>query len=294
MSKERKNPKSFRNDIISSFKAAYYNTYEPLRLKWERFKHKNDYISEKNPMITVYTPTYNRGKLLIERAVPSVLSQTYKNFEYIIVGDCCTDNTTELVSNIKDDRIRYYNIPKRGYRYPPSAENNWLAGPVVASNKALEMAKGKWITRMDDDDTWTTDHLEGLINYAINGNYEFVSGLYETIRYGKKIIVDGELAQGPYYTRNNKPPKGDNPKIGGIQTWLYRSYLKFMKYNIDCWRKQWNRVNDIDISIRMFKAGVRMGFVDKVLAFVYPRPGDETVGLQAYLKLEEKGLQPHS
>ena len=293
MNKACKKNRSYTNDTICFFKSTYYNIYEPIRLKWERYKHEKDYSNDKNPLISVYTPTYNRGKVLLERAIPSVLSQTYQNFEYIIIGDCCTDNTTELISSVKDEHIRYYNIPKRGYRYPSSAENNWLAGPVVASNKALEMVKGKWITRIDDDDTWTKDHLEVLINFANKGDFEFVSALYETKRFDKKAIIDGEFAQGPYYRKKNKPVRGDNPKIGGIQTWLYRSYLKFMKYNIDCWRKRWNRVNDIDLSLRLFKAGVRIGFIDKVLAFVYPRPGEETVGLDAYRILEQKGLDPH-
>ena len=66
-----------------------------------------------------------------------------------------------------------------------------------------------------------------------------------------------------------------------------------MKFNIDCWRKSWNRVNDIDISIRMFKAGVRIGFIDKLLAFTHPRPGEDTIGLEAYLEAEKKGEKPH-
>ena len=293
MTKETKKKRSFKNDVICSFKSVYYNVFEPFKLKKERKKHELEYKDDSNPLITVFTPTYNRGKILIERALPTVLSQTYKNIEYLIIADCCTDNTAELVANYDDERIRFYSITERGYRYPQTAENNWLAGPVIASNKALELATGKWITRLDDDDTWTPDHLEVLVNFVYEGDYEFVSGLYETIRYNEKSIVDGEYAQGPYYTKKNKTPKGDNPKIGGVQTWLYRSYLKFMKFNIDCWRKKWNRVNDIDISYRMFKAGVRMGFIDKVLAFTSPRPGEETIGLTAYLEAEKKGLKPH-
>jgi len=293
MKKKEKKRRQIGNKIISTTKSMYYNLYEPLKLKGVRYRNDKYYKDDEDPLISVYTPTYNRGKILMERALPSVLSQTYKNFEYIIIGDCCTDNTTELVESIKDEHIRYYNIPKRGYRYPPTAENHWLAGPIVAANTALNKAKGKWIARIDDDDSWTDDHLEILIKFALEGDYEFVSALYEEKRYNKKVIIDGEPAQSPYYTRKKKAPKGYNPKIGGTSTWLYRSYLKFMKYNLDCWRKQWNRVNDIDLSIRMFKAGVRMGFINKVLAFVYPRPGEETVGLDAYRKLEEKGLKPH-
>ena len=139
---KKKKKGSIKNTIISSYKTAYYQLHEPSKLKRERKKYEKDYINEKHPLISVYTPTYNRGKTLMERALPSVLSQTYENIEYIIIGDCCTDDTTELVSSVDDKRIRYYNIPKRGYRYPPSAVNNWLVGPVFAANTALRMVKG--------------------------------------------------------------------------------------------------------------------------------------------------------
>ena len=281
------------NKIISGMNDFYYSLAEPLLLKFARAKSEKNYrVEETEPLISVYTPTYNRGGLLLERALSSVLAQTYKNFEYIIVGDCCTDNTAELVKQVKDSRIRFYNLPKRGYRYPPTVENHWLAGPVVASNQALKMVKGSWIARLDDDDVWMPDHLERLLRFAQAGNYEFVSAQYSETNYGEKRIVDGEPAQGPYFNKTGRPVKGDNPKINGPLTWLYRSYLKFFKYNINCWRKSWNRVNDIDISIRMFKSGVRMGFLDEPVAYYEPRPGEETIGLAAY-KLNEGDKLKH-
>lgn len=254
--------------VISGSRAFYYRITEPGRLQKVRRRMAQDYVAkEKEPLISVYVPTYNRGKLLMERAVSSVLNQTYRNFEFIIIGDHCTDDTETLVKSIKDKRIRFHNIPKRGYRYPPTPENHWFAGPVIAANTALDMVKGKWIARIDDDDIWTPDHLNVLLTFAMEGDYEFVSGASMTVRYGKEIIVD---------------VRDEIPRIGGTQTWLYRSYLKFFRYNIDCWRKAWNRVNDTDIQDRFFKAGVRMGFLDKVTCHILPRPGEETIGLDAY------------
>jgi len=290
----QKNKRPFRNVIISGFRSFYYWLTERPRLWIARLKFEKDYQNkDEKPLISVYCPTYNRGEILIERAVKSVLSQTYKNFEFLIIGDCCNDNTEELLSKIKDDRIKFYNIPERDYRYPESPENHWFAGPVVASNTALKMINGKWIARIDDDDVWTKDHLETLVKTAYEGDYEFVSALYEEKRYDTVKVIDGEPAQSPYYTRKEKPPKGDNPKIGGTSSWLYRSYLKFIRYNLDCWRKKWNKVNDVDLSQRIFKAGVRMGFVEKVLYYCYPRPGEDTIGLDAYRKADEKGEKTH-
>ncbi len=52
---------------------------------------------------------------------------------------------------------------------------------------------------------------------------------------------------------------------------------------MNCWRKSWNRNNDIDLSLRLYQAGVRMGFLDQVTAYVLPRPGEKSVGKEAYI-----------
>ena len=118
---------------------------------------------------------------------------------------------------------------------------------------------------------------------------------YEIARkLGVDRIDKGVGAKDPYYTRSDLPITGDNPLIGGTSTWLYRSYLKFMKYNPDCWRKEWNKVNDIDLSLRLFHAGTRMGFLNEVHAYVLPRSGEDTVGLDAYIVAEEKNYSVHS
>ncbi len=271
------------NQLISNYKSAKYTVIEPFILKSARFLNKKEYgFHNSEPLISVYTPTYNRAEVLIERAIASVLKQTYSNFEYIIIGDCCTDETERLVSSINDKRIKFYNIPKRGYRYPETPENNWFAGPVVAANTALNRVQGEWIARIDDDDSWSDDHLENLLRFAQKGNYEFASAQYLERKHGVDRIDKGVGARDPYYTRDNSPIIGENPLIGGTSTWLYRSYLKFMKYNPDCWRKKWNKVNDIDLSLRFFKAGARIGFLDEVHAYVLPRSGEDTVGLDAY------------
>lgn len=277
MSNKELRNRTIQDQLISGFNACRFALTEPIKLRIARARYEHLYKdSTKNPIVSIYIPTYNRGELLMEKAIPSVKGQTYQNFELIIIGDCCTDNTEELVSKIDDPRIRFFNLHRREYRYPPTAENHWLAGPVVPANKALELVCGKWIARLDDDDIWTPDHIESLLRFAQKENYEFVSASYIAERHGKRIIVDA---------------KNEYPRIGGTQTWLYRSYLKFFKYNINCWRKAWNRVNDTDLQDRMFKAGVRMGFLDKAVALVLPRPGESTVGLEAYKITEQEKLK---
>ena len=278
--------RTFQDKVISGFNSCRFALLEPIKLQIARTKYERLYRNSiENPLVSVYTPTYNRAELLIERAVTSVLAQTYTNFEFIIIGDHCTDDTEELIAQINDPRIRFYNLPKRGKRYPDDVEIHWLAGPVVAANKALKLCSGKWIARIDDDDIWTPDHIETLLRFAQQGNYEFVSASCGTERYGKKIIVDGEKLNSSYFTKNENPDvdlNDNSPKMCIPSTWFYRSYLRFFKFNINCWRKSWNRVNDIDLVLRMYNAGVRMNNINQVVTYMLPRTGEETIGWDAY------------
>lgn len=269
--------------LISGSNSMRFKIIEPLDLSISRIRYGNAYNDEKEPLVSVRINTFNRGKLLVERAVPSVLSQTYKNLELIIVGNHCTDNTEELLSKITDSRLRFYNLPFRKFKHPDDIEIHWMLGGIYAYNKTLDMIRGKWTCWLGDDDIWTPDYIEALLQVAQSGNYEFVSAQYIEERYGKRSIIDGERSTGFYHTRRQNLNKNDkSPKIGGIQTWLHRSYLRSFKFNENCWRKSWNRPVDVDLSLRFYHAGVRMGFLPKVVAYVLPRPGEETIGLDAY------------
>lgn len=274
---ERK--RTFQDRLISGLNSTRFTLTEPIKLRIARVRYEKQFTKEENnPLISVCIPTYNRARLLVDIALPSVLSQTYKNIEVIVIGHHCTDETEELVSKIKDPRLYFYNMPNRKLKYPPTVENHWFVGGAVPTNKALERVNGKWITRIDDDCTWTPDHIEILLKFAQEGNWEFVSASYEEERNGVKKIIDA---------------KGESPRIGSVQTWLYRSYMKFFKHNPNCWRKSWNKVWDTDIRDRFYKAGVRMGFLDKVVAYVNPRPGETTVGLDAYRLTEKEKLKQY-
>jgi len=292
--KSNNNP-TFLDSFIASTNSLRFALTEPLRLRFARIRYGSFYANNigSSPLVSVCIPTYNRGSLLIERAVASVLAQSYSNFELIIIGDHCTDNTEELLSKIQDPRLKFINLPSRKRKYRQNVENHWFVGPAIPANKALEVARGKWIARIDDDDTWPPDHIEKLLEFAEQGQYEFVSALHIEERFGEKRIVEGIQALDPYFTQKPLPQDVSSPKIGGVQTWMYRSYLSFMSYNPECWRKKWNRVNDVDLVTRIHYAGARMGFLEEAMAFVLPRPGEKTVGLEAYKLTEEEKMEQY-
>lgn len=291
---DKSNSRSFSDILIANYNSIYFSLLEPILLRYHRRKNKYKYeVKNSNPLITVCIPTFNRGPLLIERAVKTVLLQTYTNFEIMIVGDCCTDDTEKLLSQIKDPRLRFFNMPSRKRNYTISVENHWYVGGAVPANKAMELANGLWIARVDDDDTWTSDHLEKLIKFAEAGDYEFVSALYEEERDGKLSVPPALSPMSEYFTGKPDMENDTSPPIGGVSTWFKRSYLSFMKYNPDCWRKKWNKVWDIDLALRIYNSGAKIGFLDEVISFVLPRPGETSVGLQAYKETEKEKLEQY-
>lgn len=102
-------------------------------------------------LISIIMAAYNAEKT-IEKAINSVLNQTYPNFELLVVNDCSKDRTVELVRNIaaKDSRVRLIsNVKNSGVSY--------------TRKHGLEEANGSWIAILDSDDAWAPDKLEKQI-----------------------------------------------------------------------------------------------------------------------------------
>jgi len=114
-------------------------------------------------LISIITPAYNAEKYISE-TIDSVLKQTYVNWELIIVDDCSTDSTSEIVQNYqkKDDRIKYYRL----------ANNSGAAS--IPRNVGLEKAKGTYVTFLDSDDIWLPEKLEKQMLYLQQTNSDLI------------------------------------------------------------------------------------------------------------------------
>lgn len=110
-------------------------------------------------LVSIIMPSYNTAKYIYS-SIKSVLAQTYTNWELIIVDDCSTDNTDEIVASFGDSRIRYI-------------KNERNCGAAVSRNKALREAKGKWIAFLDSDDLWHPEKLEKQIGFMEENCYKF-------------------------------------------------------------------------------------------------------------------------
>lgn len=123
-------------------------------------------------LVSIITPSYNTARFIVE-TIESVLEQTYRNWELIIVDDCSTDDTESIVASFRDDRIRYIRNEKN-------------SGAAVSRNRALREAKGRWIAFLDSDDLWLPEKLERQIGFMKRNDYAF--SYHEYI----EISEDGE------------------------------------------------------------------------------------------------------
>lgn len=137
-----------------------------------------------NPRISVIMPVYNAEEY-VEEAVWSICSQTFENFELIIVDDCGSDSSIEKISAINDSRIRIlHNKENKGIAY--------------SRNKALEASRGEYIAIMDDDDVSLPNRLKCQSDFLDYNTFIDIVG-------GQSSIINGlgEVIQGPEMMQEN-------------------------------------------------------------------------------------------
>lgn len=119
--------------------------------------------------VSVIVPTYNRAHLL-KKTIDSILNQTYKELELIVVNNCSIDDTEDVVKSFKDDRVHYFKNQNNG---------------VIAVNRnfGIKKSSGEYIAFCDDDDVWLHNKLEKQVNYLRDHpEYQLV--------YSNAVIID--------------------------------------------------------------------------------------------------------
>ncbi|MCR5608895.1 MAG: glycosyltransferase family 2 protein [Lachnospiraceae bacterium] len=132
-------------------------------------------------LVSIIMPSWNTDKY-IAKSIQCVINQTYENWELIIVDDCSTDNTDNVVAGfLSDSRIKYIHNEKN-------------SGAAISRNRALREADGEWIAFLDSDDLWTPDKLEKQVKFMKDNDYVLSYTEYEKIDEGDNplnIYVSG-------------------------------------------------------------------------------------------------------
>lgn len=133
-------------------------------------------------LVSIIMPSYNTAQYIAD-SIRSVQAQTYKNWELLIVDDCSSDNSDDVVAPfLSDARIRYL-------------KNEVNGGAAVSRNYALREAKGRWIAFLDSDDLWHPEKLERQILFMEKENCHFSYTYYQEIDEASQPL--GVTVQGP-------------------------------------------------------------------------------------------------
>ncbi len=122
---------------------------------------------KKEELVSIVIPVYNSEKF-IKETIQTVENQTYQNWELLLVNDCSTDSSENIIKKYEteDKRIRLINLEKN-------------SGAAIARNKGIDEAKGKYIAFLDADDLWKKEKLEKQVNFMEENDYAFTFTGYE-------------------------------------------------------------------------------------------------------------------
>lgn len=211
-------------------------------------------FSDPVPLISVVIPTYDNYTLLRERSIPSVLAQSYQNFEVVVVGDAAPEEARRVVAAFDDPRITFFNLPYRG-PYPDDAQTRWLVSGVPPTNEAVRRARGLWIAPLADDDAFRPHHLARLLERARSDRLELAySRLSVHFPNGSEAII------GCF-----------PPALGefGVQAALYHAGLSGI-FEYELADAAFGLPEDWALCLRMMEASVRIGMFDEVTVDYYP------------------------
>ena len=200
--------------------------------------------------ISVIIPTYNRGHLILN-SIGSVLNQTYKNIEVLLIDDGSSDDTENIINNLEDKRIRYIKLNKN-------------KGASNARNIGIKLASGKYISFQDSDDFYHYDKIEKQyknlikkksdfdfckVNFYLNETYKVIFPLKSQEYNIMRNKISSELCNGNFITTQSIL----------VKTNVIRKYL---------FDPNFQRLQDYDLVLRMVP-NMKVSYTSKILVDLY-------------------------
>lgn len=215
-----------------------------------------------DPRITVIIATYNSSATL-RCALLSLLAQDCTDFEAWVVGDCCTDDSGEVVTSLGDARLKWTNLPT----------NSGSQG--APNNEGLRRARGRYIAYLGHDDLWWPWHLSGLARCLETTSADLVHPLIAIYLPGSAHQMIGPPGQGRTYADHFVPPSG----------WLHR---REVVEEVGGWgdHRRLARGVDFDLQRRLTSAGKRIAFYEHLSVLKFPSAPWRTYARSVHLPQE--------
>ncbi|HXQ42222.1 MAG TPA: glycosyltransferase [Candidatus Udaeobacter sp.] len=196
------------------------------------------------PRVTVIIPTYNWSSVL-PYSIGSVLAQTFADFELLVVGDGCTDDSEQVVGAVCDPRLSWINLPTNsGHQSAPN-------------NEGLRLARGELIAYLGHDDLWLPHHLQGLVAEIDRG---------ADLAFAMAELVGPDSA----FFDIAPPVEAYVPEL-----WIPTSLLlhrRSVTDKVGGWRDYRKLTTDpeVDLCRRIHEAGFRIAFLPRLTAIKFP------------------------
>ncbi|MFC1711797.1 glycosyltransferase [Patescibacteria group bacterium] len=242
------------------------------------------------PKVSVIMPVFNNGSF-VKESIQSVLEQSFKEFEFLIIDDCSTDNSLKVISKFKDKRIKIFKNKKR-------------KGLAWCLNYLQKQSKSEYIARMDGDDVSYKERLKEQFNFLkLNPEYVLVGGWAKIINNKGNII--GEMTPPIKYLDVRKTILSNNTfvhpavmfkksivqKVGGYNEKLFysqdydiflrlvskypcanlKNYLVKFRWNPDFKKQKQQHKTALEIRIKAIRyyGYSKIGYVKLLKPFVY-------------------------
>lgn len=203
------------------------------------------------PRVTVILPTFNWSSVL-PFSIGSVLRQSFADFELLVIGDCCTDDSEQVVAAIPDARVRWINL---------AANHGHQTGP---NNEGLRQARGSVIAYLGHDDLWLPHHLQTLLA-AIDEGADMAHSIVHMID-SDGTVLRPNPGMVRFQPGRSVPPSGVvHRRSATEQVGEWKDYRTLaVDPETDLWE-------------RMYRAGLRIQSVPRITAVKFPASGRKDV-----------------
>lgn len=229
-------------------------------------------------LISIIIPTYN-SESLIGQVIKSVLEQTYKMFEIIIVDNMSNDKTISIINSMHSNKIKIYTINNHG---------------IIAKsrNYGISMSNGELIAFLDSDDIWYKDRLMCVVDAVIANEEQHIFSTNEAVSKNLKKI-EKIYSYGPYVNNFYEEMLRSGNRLSTSATVIRKSFLLENKilFRED---KIFNTAEDYDLWLRLANKGAKFYFLNKVLGEYNQNENSTSKKIDYHFKSIENVLIDHA